>query len=118
MPVTRALSPDQLQRYFAEFTRRFLRDGSPEAADVEVLEPDLGSQIAIQGARLLGITYEPQSRVLELELDVGDHRIVDLFDVWTLEEQDGFLNSVAVIHQDGSREIVSIKRVGIRRLSS
>jgi uncharacterized protein DUF5335 len=118
MPVTRALSPDQLQFYFAEFTRRFLRDGSPEAADVEVLEPDLGSQIAIQGARLLGITYEPRSRALELELDVGDHRIFDLFDVWTLEDQDGFLNSVAVIHQDGSREIVSIKRVGIRRLSS
>ena len=118
MPVTRALSPDQLQFYFAEFTRRFLRDGSPEAADVEVLEPDLGSQIAIQGARLLGITYEPRSRALELELDVGDHRIFDLFDVWTREEQDGFLNSVAVIHQDGSREIVSIKRVGIRRLSS
>jgi hypothetical protein len=118
MPVTRALSPDQLQLYFAEFTRRFLRDGSPEAADVEVLEPDLGSQIAIQGARLLGITYEPRSRALQLELDVGDHRIFDLFDVWTREEQDGFLNSVAVIHQDGSREIVSIKRVGIRRLSS
>jgi hypothetical protein len=118
MAVTKAISPDQLQLYFAEFTRRFLMDGSPEAADVEVLEPDLGSQMAIEGARLLGITYDPRSRALELELDVGDHRIFDLFDVWTLEEQDGFLNSVAVIHQDGSREIVSIKRVGIRRLSS
>ena len=118
MPVTKAISPDQLGLYFAEFTRRFLRDGSPEAADVEVLEPDLGSQIAIQGARLLGITYDPRSRALELELDVGDHRIFDLFDVWTLEEQDGFLNSVSVIHRDGSREVVTIKRVGIRRLSS
>jgi uncharacterized protein DUF5335 len=118
MPVTKAISPDQLGVYFAEFTRRFLRDGSPEAADVEVLEPDLGSQIAIQGARLLGITYDPRSQTLELELDVGDHRIFDLSDVWTLEEQDGFLSSVAVAHQDGSREVVSIKRVGIRRLSS
>ncbi len=118
MAVTKAISPDHLELYFAEFTRRFLMDASPRAADVEVLEPDSGSQIAIEGARLLGITYDPRSQALELELDVGDHRISDLFDVWTLEEQDGFLNSVAVIHQDGSREIVSIKRVGIRRLSS
>ncbi len=85
---------------------------------MEVLEPDLGSQIAIQGARLLGITYDPRSRALELELDVGDHRIFDLFHVWTLEDQDGFLNSVAVFHQDGSREIVSIKRLGVRGLPS
>jgi hypothetical protein len=116
MAVTREISPDQLELYFAEFTRRFLRDGFPKAADVEVLEPELGSQIPIQGARLLGITYDPRTQTLELELDVGDHRIFDLFDVWALEEQDGFLNSVAVIHEDGSRELVTIKRVGIRRL--
>src|SRR5687768_17019591 len=115
MPVTKAISPDQLQLYFAEFTRRFLRDGSPEAADVEVLEPELGSQIAIQGERLLGITYDPRSQALELELDVGDHRIFDLFDVWALEDKDGFLISVAVVNKDGSREVISIKRVGIRR---
>ena len=118
MAVTKEISPDQLGHYFAEFTKRFLRDGSPEAADVEVLEPELGSQIPLQGARLLGITYDPRSGALELELDVGDHRIFDLCDVWALEEQDGFLNSVAVIHRDGSREVVTIKRVGIRRLSS
>ena len=118
MTVTKEISTDQLEPYFAEFTRRFLRDGSPEAADVEVLEPDLGSQIAIQGARLLGITYDPRSRTLELALDVGDHRILDFLDVWALEEQDGFLNSIAVFHRDGSREVVSIKRVGIRRFSS
>ena len=114
MAVTKAISSDQLAVYFAEFTRRFLKDGSPEAADVELLEPELGVQVAIHGARLLGITYDPRHHALEFALDVGDHRIFDLRDVWALEEQDGFLNSVAVVHEDGSREVVSIKRVGLR----
>jgi hypothetical protein len=116
MAVTKEISPDQLDAYFAEFTRRFLRDGSPEAVDVEVVEPELGSQVAVQGARLLGITYDPRRHALEFELDVGDHRILDLGDVWTVEEEDGFLSSVAVVHQDGTREVVSIKRVGVKRL--
>ena len=116
MATTKAIPSESLQFYFAEFTRRFLRDGSPEAADVELLEPELGTQVSIQGARLLGITYDPRRASLEFAFDVGDHRILDLAGVWTLEEADGFLNSVAVVHQDGSREVVSIKRVGIRRL--
>jgi hypothetical protein len=116
MAVTKEISPEQLGTYFAEFTRRFLRDGSPEAVDVEVVEPELGSQVAVHGARLLGITYDPKKHALEFELDVGDHRILDLRDVWTLEEEDGFLDSISVVHPDGSREVMSIRRVGLRRL--
>jgi uncharacterized protein DUF5335 len=116
MAITKAIPPEYLQNYFAEFTHRFLMDGSPEAADVELLEPELGSQVTIQGARLLGITYDAKSQALEFALDVGDHRIFDLRDVWTLEDSDGFLSSIAVVHQDGTREVVSIKRVGVRRL--
>jgi hypothetical protein len=116
MAVTKGIPHDQLEEYFAEFTRRFLKDGSPEAVDVEVLEPDWGDQVAIQGARLLGITYDPKADALEFELDAGDHRIVEPQEVWIIEEADGFLQAVEVVHADGTREVVSVKRVGLRRL--
>jgi hypothetical protein len=105
-----------LEEYFAEFTRRFLRDGSAEAVDVEVLEPDWGDQFVTQGARLLGITYDQHTDSLEFELDAGDHRIVEPREVWAMEEEDGFLSAIEVVHSDGAREVVSIKRVGLRRL--
>ena len=53
MAVTREVSPDPFGHYFAEFTRRFLRERSSETADVEALGRELGSQIAIQGARVV-----------------------------------------------------------------
>ena len=43
---------ERVAGYFEAFTKRFLRDGSPEAVDVEVLAPDLGDQSAARGARL------------------------------------------------------------------
>jgi hypothetical protein len=116
VPVTKGIPREQLEEYFAEFTRRFLRDGSPEAVDVEVLEPDWGDQFVTQGARLLGITYDPDTDSLEFELDAGDHRIVEPREVWAMEEEDGFLSAIEVVHSDGAREVVSIKRVGLRRL--
>jgi hypothetical protein len=118
MAVTKGIPHEELETYFAEFTKRFLRDGSPEAVDVEVLEPDWGDQVMAQGARLLGITYDPKSNVLEIELDSGDHRLIEPEEVWTVEEDDGFLRAVEVVHPDGTREVMSVKRVGLRRLDS
>lgn len=115
MSVTTRIPQDQLKQYFDTFTKRFLQDGSPEAVDVEVLEPELGDQHALQGARLIGITYDPRSNALELELDSGDHRVYAPEAVWVLEEADGFISALEVVAPDGTREVVSIKRVGLRR---
>jgi uncharacterized protein DUF5335 len=116
MAMTKAVPRERLEQYFDEFTKRFLRDGSPEAVDVEVLEPDWGDQVVAQGARLLGITYDRRKNSLEFELESGDHRIIEPAEVWTIEEEDGFLSAVEVVHSDGTREVVSVKRVGLRRL--
>ncbi len=108
--------------YFDRFTQRFLQDGSPEAADVEIVEPDWGDQFVAQSVRLRGVTYDPHVNALEFALDLGekrwgDHRVYDPSEVWTLEEEDGFLSAIEVVHGDSSREIVSVKRVGLRRLA-
>jgi hypothetical protein len=116
MSVTTQVPRERLAEYFDEYTKRFLRDGSPEAVDVEVLEPDLGDQSVVQGARLIGITYDARDNVLELELDSGDHRINAPGEVWTVEEADGFLSAIEVGCPDGSKQIVSVKRVGLRKI--
>jgi hypothetical protein len=116
MSTTTQIPRDRLAEYFDAFTKRFLRDGSPEAVDVEVLEPDWGAQVALQGVRLIGITYSEPTNTLEFELDAGDHRAYEPKEVWVIEEPDGFLNAIEVVLPDGSREVVSVKRVGLRSL--
>jgi hypothetical protein len=116
MAKTERIPHDRLADYLENFTKRFLRDGSPEAIDVEFVSPELGDQIATQGARLVGITYEEDTNRLEFELDSGDHRVIDAEEVWAIEEPDGFVSGLEVVHEDGSRDIASVKRVGLRRL--
>ena len=116
MSVTTRIPREQLKEYFDAFTKRFLRDGSPEAVDVEVLEPDWGAQILAEGARLMGVTYDPHDNALEFALDGGDHRIYDPEEVWAIEEEDGFLRAIEVVHGNAAREVISLKRVGLRRL--
>jgi hypothetical protein len=122
MPMTARVPRETMMEYFDRFTKRFLRDGSPEAADVEVVEPDWGDQLVAQYVRLMGVTYDPRANTLEFALDLGekrwgDHRVYDPSEVWALEEEDGFLSAIEVVHGDSSREIVSVKRVGLRRLA-
>ena len=115
MSATIQIPREQLERYFDEFTKRFLRDGSPEAVDVEVLAPELGDQFATEGARLVGITYDPHDNALEFELDSGDHRAYEPQEVWVIEEPDGFVSDIEVVRADGLREIVHVKRVGLAK---
>jgi uncharacterized protein DUF5335 len=114
MSVTTKIPRERWADYFAAFTRKFLLDESPEAVDVEVVEPDWGEQVLAQGAHLRGITYEAKTGRLEFELDSADHRIQDPEEIWVVEEPDGFISAVEVIYPDGGREVVSIKRLGAR----
>jgi hypothetical protein len=115
MSTTNRVPPENLASYFDGFTRRFLQRGSTDAMDVEVLGPDLGDQRVAEGVRLTGITYEPRANTLELAFDTGEHRIFAPREVWSVEESDGFLSAIEVIMPDETREIVSLKRVGLRR---
>lgn len=114
MATTTMIPLERLGSYFAEFTKRFLRNGSPEAADVEVLNPDLGDQFVAEGVRLTGITYEPRANSLEFELESGDHRVYEPEEVWTIEEDDGFVSTIEVVRADSTKEIVRVRRTGPR----
>jgi len=115
MAVTTKIPEAQLFDYFDRFTKRFLRDDSPEYASVEVLSPDWGEQYESEGEALIGITYDHKKKSLEFELESGDHRVYQPREVWALEEQDGFVSSIEVVPPDGPKEIVTVKRAVERR---
>jgi hypothetical protein len=114
MATLTKLPKDKLAQYFDSFTKRFLRDASPEAADVEVFAPEVGDQQAVHGARLYGVTYDTRTGALELALEHGDHRIYNPVEVWVGEEADGFVSSIELERPDGFREIISLRHVGLR----
>jgi hypothetical protein len=115
MQSTSMIPQDRLADYFDTFTRRFLQGPSPEAADVEVLDRDLGAQCAVNGGRLLGVTYDRRENALEFEFSTGDHRVYRPSEVWTVENDDGFPETIEVVRPDGVHEIISVKKVGLRR---
>jgi hypothetical protein len=122
MSQTTKIPIDRLEAYFSAFTKRFLLHGNPEAADIEVLSPELGDQYVSEGDRLNGITYDPKANALELSLgfpleDPYLHRIYAPQEVWVVEESDGFTSSIAIVRAAGAREVVTVRKVGLRPLS-
>ncbi|HEU4643521.1 MAG TPA: DUF5335 family protein [Gemmatimonadaceae bacterium] len=107
---------DHLGAYFEAFTKRYLLDAAPERVDVEVLEPRWGDWRAVEGVRLMGITYDPHESALEFELEPGDHRVYHPVDVWVVEEPDGFVSGIDLVRADGTREVVRIQRMGVQRV--
>ncbi len=114
MATTTMIPRERLASYFADFTKRFLGDDSQETADVEVLNSDLGDQFVAEGARLMGITFDPKANSLEFELESGDHRVDEPQEVWTIEENDGFVSTIEIVRADSTKEIVRVRRAGVR----
>src|SRR5436190_17641510 len=115
MSETKQISTDRLQQYFDGFSRRFLRNDSKAVADVEVLGMEIGDQFEGEGVRLLGISYEPRTRALEVELESGAVRAYRPKEVWAVEEDDGFIQALEIVRDDDTKEIVRVRRQTIRR---
>jgi len=118
MSRTKHIPKSALAEYFDSFSRRFLMHGSPDAVDIELIGPgDIGDQVVASGARLLGLDYDPKTNAFEIQLDSGDRRAYQPGEVWVVEEPDGFISSMEIMLPDGARHVLTIKRVGLRRVS-
>ena len=115
MPVTIQLSPAHMAEYFATFTRHHLLNESSDVADVEMLSRTLGDQPVVTGGHLTGITYEPKRNSLEVEFDSGDVRAFQPKEVWVVEEENGFLRAVEIVHDDDTRELIQVRRLALRK---
>jgi hypothetical protein len=116
MDTTR-IPTDQLATRFDRFTKQFLLGESTNTADIEILVPEWGDLFATEGTRLRGITYDSKEKAIEIYVEGGDHRVVQPKEVWIEEEADGFIKAIEIVHEDATREIVRVNRLGIRPIS-
>jgi hypothetical protein len=115
MSVTTKIPHDRLEKYFDEFTKHFLRNESTTAADVDLLSAERGDQVETDGAHLVGVTYDPRENALELTFEAGQHRTYRPAEVWTVEDEtDGFVRAIELVHDDGAREVVRVRRMGVK----
>ena len=113
MTDTKQIPRKEWKAYFDRFTKDHLRDDRPEAATIELLSPELGDQVEAGGARLLGITFDPKSKSLEILLENVDHLVFEPKEIWVMEENDGFIPGMEVVRRDGNKEIMTVRRAGL-----
>jgi len=110
--TTRQLPRSEWEVYFDRFTKAELGDEAPGAATVEVISPTLGDQFEVSAVRLLGLAYDPRSQALELLFEDIDHLIFYPSEIWILEGEPGFIATLEVVHPDGLKEIIYVRRSG------
>jgi hypothetical protein len=77
-------------------------------AEIEVDSLNIGAQIEAEWVPLLGISYDPKSKLVEVLLEGLDHLIQDPSEIW-VDHGPGGLASMEVVHADGTKEIIKFR---------
>jgi hypothetical protein len=112
MGVTKQIPRREWKAYFEGFTRQYVDDQSPEAVTIEVVSPTLGDQLAAEGARLLGFTYDPKSNAFEVLVEGIDHLAYEPTEIWAIEDEDGFVSEIEVVEAGGTKDLFHVRRDG------
>jgi len=112
MTETKQIPKEEWEAYFDQFSKEHLRDDSPEAAKIEVVSPRIGAQVETEGALLLGVSYDPKSKAFEVLLEGVDHLVFEPKEIWVVGDE-GSLPSIEVVREDGTKEILTLRRTGL-----
>jgi hypothetical protein len=113
MPITKQIPRADWEAYFERFDREHIEAEPPMAASIELISPRLGDQVEAGTAELLGLAYDPKSRLFEVLLEGRDHLVYHPEDIWVMEEEDGFITALELGLADGDKEILYIHRSGV-----
>jgi hypothetical protein len=103
--TTRKLDEQEWHRYFDE--RASALHG--RKAVVEVVAADVGAQFVAENLGIVGITYDPKGRLLEVALGGMDHMIRHPQEIYVEETPQGIATFEA-IDAEGRKHIVQIGR--------
>ncbi|WP_440998796.1 DUF5335 family protein [Fodinibius sp. SL11] len=106
---SKKISKQEWQRYFDAFSIKYLKDKRPEYIEIQVLSEDMGAQNEIKWTPLKGITYDPKSDILEIQIDKLDHLISHPQEIYVNEEDNGWLTAMMVVRRDGEKSIIDIR---------
>jgi Family of unknown function (DUF5335) len=104
--MAQALSvpPSEWRTFFDRMSKGLLG----KRAEVEVASLDLGDQVIAEWVPMIGITYDSRDDLLDVALDRGSHLIRHPRQILVEEGLKG-LASVAVVDEDGTRQVVRLK---------
>lgn len=106
---SKKISKRQWQKYFDSFSLKYLKDEQPEYIEIQLLSEDIGAQHEINWTPLKGITYDPKSDILEIQIDKLDHLISHPREIYVNEEEGGWLTGMMVVRRDGEKSIIDIR---------
>lgn len=95
--------------YFDTFSKKFLKDEQPEYVEIRVMSEEIGVQPETQWTLLKGISYDPKGDVLDVSVDQLNRRIFHPTEIYVDEEDNGWLTSIEVVEQDGTKDIIEIR---------
>jgi hypothetical protein len=110
MTTTKHIPRDQWSDFFHDLTFDQLIHEPAVTATIESLTAELGDQIAIDDAPLLGVTWDARAQALDFLFEDVDHFARDVAEVYSIETDDGVVVDLEIVHRDGAKELVHIRR--------
>jgi len=95
--------------FFDTFSKKYLKDKQPEYAEIQILSETVGAQPETSWLILEGITYNPKDDLLDIKLEDLDRMILHPSEIYVDEDTDGWINSMEIVEQDGTKDIVEIR---------
>ncbi len=113
MGTTRRIERADWKRYFDGLTAQQLADdGDPKAATIEHLSTKLGDRVEPMMERLSALLFDPESETLDVRLGQDEHLTMTPSEIWVIEEEGGFVSTLELLHEDGAKEIIYVRRSG------
>lgn len=111
--TTKQLKVEEWKSYFDAFTREHLRPEATGIATIQAVSPEIGDQTLAENARLLGISYDPHGKTLDVLLEGEDHMVFRPSEVWVLEgDREDCIATFELVRDDGVKEILQVQGGG------
>lgn len=102
--ATRKLESSEWQRYFDEVAKHLpsMRVG------ISIMGERIGVQSESEDSALVGISYDSNDQVLEIDASSISHRVRNPKEIYVREES-GTLSSIEVMADDGTKQIIELR---------
>jgi hypothetical protein len=110
MGTTKQIPRADWKGYFERFTRQHLGEDAPETVTIEVVSAQMGDQLETRAVPLLGLSYDPRSQAFDVLAEDIEHPTFQPTEIWVVEEEGGFISTLALTRPDGTKEILYLQR--------
>lgn len=107
--AVKELNRKKWQPFFDKFYKQYLKDTQPEYAEIRVLSNESGAQPETGWLVLNGISFDPKGDTLDIRVEELNRMIWHPSKIYVDEEENGWITSMEIIEQDGTKNIIEIR---------